>query len=72
MLLFYRLGSVFEVSQNENMFSELEMLGENIQVGVHSIEENGMTMEFDLISTTPPFANALRRVLLVEVRAGGA
>ncbi|XP_055347116.1 DNA-directed RNA polymerases I and III subunit RPAC1-like [Paramacrobiotus metropolitanus] len=45
----------------------LESFIGNLRMEVQSITEEGMQMEFDLIGTVPSIANAVRRVLLVEI-----
>lgn len=45
----------------------LEEFSQNIRVEVRSIEDDGMTMEFDVIGILASVANAVRRALLVEV-----
>ena len=47
---------------------EVENFGRNIVVEVQSIEDDGMTMEFDIVGVMASVVNALRRALLVEVR----
>ncbi|KAI8469325.1 MAG: insert subdomain of RNA polymerase alpha subunit [Monoraphidium minutum] len=50
----------------DNAWDFREFAG-GLSVVVNRVEDDGMTMEFDLIGVDPSIANALRRILIAEV-----
>ncbi|KAF8773396.1 DNA-directed RNA polymerases I and III subunit RPAC1-like [Argiope bruennichi] len=45
----------------------VEDLMKEFQIKIMNIDEENMDMEFDMIGTGPPIANAIRRILLAEI-----
>ena len=44
--------------------------GQDLEIVMTSVTDEGMTMEFDIVGAFPALVNALRRTLMVEVCAG--